>query len=218
MLRKSILFLGFVVLIFLIDSAISPVPSKRPFTDLKPYIDFLTKPHLTPVDYVMSLFDKADIVIICERSHPEFTQYEFFLELAKDPRFIERVGTIFTEIGTIQMRPVIADFLQVEGLTSAQKEKKVLDISRSLSWMPYWGRYNFHVFLKCLCDINCGLSANRKIRLFPSDIPFSWEGMTKKNTLNSWILSVPAIRSWQKESLKPSEKSRAPRTREKRLW
>jgi hypothetical protein len=43
--------------------------------EIAPYVDFLKKQNQNPVDYVMGLFDKYDMVILCERHHAENTQY-----------------------------------------------------------------------------------------------------------------------------------------------
>ncbi len=50
-----------------------------------------------PVDYVFDLFQKYDIVEISERLHPEYTQYDLYSKIVGDPRFVERVGNIFTK-------------------------------------------------------------------------------------------------------------------------
>jgi len=58
-------------------------------TEIAPYVDFLKKQRQKPADYVMGLFEKYDLVILCERFHPETTQYDFIYDLVSDKRFIE---------------------------------------------------------------------------------------------------------------------------------
>jgi len=56
------------------------------------YVQFLQQQKQTPVDYVMSLFQTYDLVVLCERSHPEVTQYDLIYELAADKRFQQQDG------------------------------------------------------------------------------------------------------------------------------
>ena len=70
--------------------------------ELLPYTNFLEKDHKKAKDYVLDLFEKNDLVIICERDHRENTQYEFLNELISDPKFIQNVGNVFTEVGSIR--------------------------------------------------------------------------------------------------------------------
>ncbi len=49
---------------------------------------FLENQTLSAKDYVISLFEDHDIVILCERHHADMTQYELFMEIVKDPYFI----------------------------------------------------------------------------------------------------------------------------------
>ena len=44
---------------------------------IKTYVTFLETRRQKPVDYVMGLFARHDIVVICERFHAETTQYDF---------------------------------------------------------------------------------------------------------------------------------------------
>ena len=54
----------------------------------KPYVDFLKKQQTNPVDYVIGLFDKYDVVVLCKTAHPEMTQWDFIYDIIRDPRFI----------------------------------------------------------------------------------------------------------------------------------
>jgi hypothetical protein len=64
------------------------------------YVQFLKQQKQTPVDYIRSLFQTYDLVVLCERSHPEVTQYDMIYELAADKRFQQQAGHIFMENGT----------------------------------------------------------------------------------------------------------------------
>jgi len=55
-------------------------------------VQFIGAQKQTPVNYVMGLFGKYDIVVLCERAHPETTQYDMIFELASDKRFQQQLG------------------------------------------------------------------------------------------------------------------------------
>ncbi len=99
----------------------SIVPDKA---KIAPYVAFLQEQRQEPVDYVMELFEKHDIVILCERFHAETTQYDLIYDLISDPRFIDTVGNVFTEIGTSSMRDEVHDFLFAENLGSEEIEER----------------------------------------------------------------------------------------------
>lgn len=59
------------------------------------YVSFVEKQELSAKDYIISLYDKYDIVVFCERTHDEFTQYDLLVDLFSGSRFYNRVGDIF---------------------------------------------------------------------------------------------------------------------------
>lgn len=149
-------------------------------TEISPYVTFLKSHQQNPVDYIMSLFQKHDMVILCERLHPEATQYDFICTLISDKRFIEKVGNVFTELGSSLNNSYVHDFLFSSGLQDNEVEKRLLHIYRNFYYRPFWEKYGFYIFLNRLYKLNNSLAANLKINLYMSDIPFSWEGMTKE--------------------------------------
>jgi hypothetical protein len=70
---------------------------------LSDYVSFLKNVQQSPKEYILKLFENSDIVILCERSHPEFTQYEMIIDLINDNRFIQKIGHVFTEVQTIMI-------------------------------------------------------------------------------------------------------------------
>ncbi len=98
------------------------------------YVQFLRQPHQTPVDYLLSLFHTYDIVVLCERVHPEITQYDLLYELACDRRFQEQVGHIFTECGSCTLRSFVESFLLDATLTDEQVTEKLRHIYRNYDW------------------------------------------------------------------------------------
>jgi hypothetical protein len=147
---------------------------------IEPYVSYLANAiRVDPVDYVLRLFDKFDIVILCERDHRDISQYELFFQLVSDARFIDKVGHIFTEIGSISNNQRIDSFLK-SGETDAQAvERQLLAIYRDLTWSFYWEKCNFYDFLERLHFLNVKLPVSKKLSLFFSDLSFDWQGMTR---------------------------------------
>jgi hypothetical protein len=135
---------------------------------------FLNNQTLSAKDYVISLFESNDIVILCERSHMEFTQYELFLEIARDSFFINNVGNIYTEVGVANMDDKINIFLQSNQPDSISSRKEITKIFRDIDFTPYWHCYNFPWFLNELYTLNQDLPKNKKIKLHPVDASFNW--------------------------------------------
>ncbi len=147
---------------------------------LEPYLRFLSRSHQDPVDYVLSLFDHADIVILCERWHMEMTQYDFILSLVRDHRFASKVGNVFTEIGSNSLTERGQGFLTTEGLSKEDVNASIVGIHRDLTFFPYWEKTNFSQFLLGLYRINQTLDGDRKLRWFPVDMPIDWSTMTRE--------------------------------------
>ncbi len=146
--------------------------------EIAPYVDFLKTQNTSPTDYVMGLFEKYDIVILCERYHPEITQYEMIYDIVSDKRFIESVGHVFTELGCSSDNDKVHDFLYMESTDKNAIRQAALNLQRNLAWHPFWQPFNFYNFLVKLQAVNSNLAPEKKVNLYFSDLPFSWEGMT----------------------------------------
>lgn len=138
------------------------------------HMDFLKEQKKSAKEYVISLFKTHDIVILCERDHKEFTQYELFLEIVKDPYFIEHAGHIFTEVGVANMDDKINSFLQSKQKDTVTTRNQITEIFREMDSSPYWHCFNFPWFIKQVFDINQSLPKSQKLMLHPSDIAFDW--------------------------------------------
>ena len=49
------------------------------------------------------------------RDHAEMTQYDFIPEVLRDPRFVDRVGHVFSEIGQVGMQGYLDTFMAADG-------------------------------------------------------------------------------------------------------
>ncbi|UOB18651.1 hypothetical protein [Abyssalbus ytuae] len=142
--------------------------------EIKPYVDYLKKTeNKSAKDYILQQFKTHDIVILCERHHREFSQYELIKEILSDEYFKKNVKNIFTEIGVINLQPEITEFLKTNGLDSLYVENKLNDFQQNASFYFVWEQYNFHFFLKTIYDINN--NSENQISLYPSDSEFDWK-------------------------------------------
>ena len=93
------------------------------------YEDFLADQHLSAKEYILSLFEKYDIVILCERDHREITQYDLILDVISDKRFRSEVGNIYTEIGNFQRNDILNEFLCNDALSERAARREALKSS-----------------------------------------------------------------------------------------
>jgi len=143
--------------------------------EIKAYADFLKNQNISAKNYVLSLFEKYDIVIISERLHYEYTQYELYLDIISDKQFIDSVGNIFVEVGVSSEQDKVEIFLKSEKLTEKIIEKKALEIYRNIPFLPSWDKTSYYDFLIQLYKINQDLEPSKKINLYYSDVPFNWK-------------------------------------------
>jgi hypothetical protein len=78
--------------------------------NVDPYTDFLSK-QKSAHEYVFELFEKYDIVILCEPSHAENKNWDFFSSVVSDKRFIQNIGNVFTEYGNINQQAALNNYL-----------------------------------------------------------------------------------------------------------
>lgn len=141
--------------------------------EIKPYVDCLKKiEKKSAKDYILEKFQNHDIVILCERSHQDLSQYELIKEILTDEYFKKNVKNLFTEIGTVNLNPEINIFLKTTGLDSIYVEKKLSEFQRNASFGPFWENYNYHYLLRTIYDINN--NSDNLISYFPSDVKFDW--------------------------------------------
>lgn len=120
------------------------------------------------------------MVILCERSHYELIQYEMIINLIRDQRFIDKVGNIFIEIGSITQNTAIQEFLNASYPNDKELEGKLIKIFRNLHYEAIWEKYPLYFFLKELARSNNSLPAGKKVKLFFADMPINWENMIEE--------------------------------------
>lgn len=105
---------------------------KYPITDeTTKYAYFVKNNTENPVDYIFHLFNQYDIVVLSERYHPEYTQYEFISKLLNDKRFIKNVGNIFTETGSVSFQDTLNTYLHTSFKNEEELKKSTATLQRN---------------------------------------------------------------------------------------
>lgn len=151
--------------------------------ELKPYIDFLEQQSTSPVDYVMGLFEKYDIVILGERHHQDLTQYQFINSLINDPRFINEVGHIFTEVGVHNQTERANKILKGQYDDYSAFERELIKLYRDVDYYPIWEKYNFWYLLSNIYKVNTGLDEAKKLTIHFTDLEFDWDNFIHLDTI-----------------------------------
>lgn len=150
------------------------------------HVEFLKSQNKQAKDYVLDLFKKNDLVILCERYHPENTQYELIRDIMSDPKFIENVGNVFFETGMKSITPELNAFVHSENLSDKEVEKRLLEIQRYSDYSPLWELYNFHYFIKLIYVINQSLPAEKKINVYATDVAINQDVATVSELKSFW--------------------------------
>jgi len=149
--------------------------------------DFIKNKTKTSTDYVFDLFKKYDIVVLSERFHPEYTQYELISKLITDERFITNVGNVFTETGSVSFQDTLNTYLHNSFKNEIELNKSTAVLQRNSNGVwPIWDYTNHFDLLKTANKLNYSLPDSSKINWYYTDIPVNWETMTKENYLKGF--------------------------------
>lgn len=152
------------------------LPSYPKTKEVMLYTDFIKQNQRNPVDYVFDLFKKYDIVVISERNHPEYTQYELFFKIVKDERFINDVGNIFTECGSVSYQDTLSSYLHTTFENDDELNKRTANLQRnSNSIWPLWENTNLYDLLKTINKLNSTLPENTKVNWYFTDLAVNWK-------------------------------------------
>lgn len=143
----------------------------------KPYVKFLNEQKTTPVDYVLGLFDKYDVVVLCERSHPEMTQWDFIFDVISDPRFISKNGHVFTEYGQVGMQEYLNKFMLTDNLNGTEVNEHAIHIMRNMAVSPFWPNYNWYKYLTRLYFLNQKLPPEKRVQHHFTDAEVDWSSI-----------------------------------------
>ena len=160
-------------------------------SELTKYVDFLEKQNVSAKDYVLGLFKKYDIVILCERNHNETTQYELITDIAKDKYFKKKVGNICMEIGVSNLEPEINKFLTTDNLSTKEIIDKSTFFQRNVPFYALWEANSYQKFLISIYNFNN--NSKYKILLHPSDIDFKWSEIKDGNDYKNYLVTKKNI-------------------------
>ena len=146
------------------------------------YSDFIKNNSQSPTDYVFDLFKKYDLVVLSERIHSEYTQYELIYKIINDKRFINNVGNIFTECGSVSFQDTLSTFMHTSYKNEDALNKSTAELQRNSNGIwPLWSNTNHFDLLKQVNKLNNKLPDSSRINWYYTDIPVNWEKMTKDN-------------------------------------
>ena len=156
----------FIGLTFFLISILTFCQKANP--ELTKYVDFLEKQNVSAKDYVLGLFKKYDIVILCERQHTETTQYDLIYDIVSSTYFEKNVGNIFTEVGSYSNRQNTLNFIRTKFSNDSLKQIKQAEVYRNGFFPNVWYNTNFYDFTGKLNTLNSTLKNRKQINLFTS--------------------------------------------------
>ncbi|MDD2715028.1 MAG: hypothetical protein PHW04_03925 [Candidatus Wallbacteria bacterium] len=152
-------------------AGIAEPPVPRP--EIAPYVEFLKNNSQDPVEYMLSLFDKYQIVVFVEGVHTESVQYEFLTRLISHPDFAGKVRGIFTEVGSITQQPLMDRFMA----SKTYDRDLLLKVYREPTVWPGWPSSDIIDFWTTLWIVNSRLCDSEKIEAWPDGMPWNWENL-----------------------------------------
>lgn len=179
----------FIGLTFFLISILAFCQKTNP--ELTKYVNFLEKQNVSAKDYVLNLFKKYDIVILCERNHNEATQYELITDIAKDKYFKKKVGNICMEIGVSNLEPEINKFLTTDNLSTKEIIDKSTFFQRNVPFYALWEANSYQKFLISIYNLNN--NSKYKILLHPSDFDFKWSEIKDGNDYKNYLVTQKNI-------------------------
>jgi hypothetical protein len=134
-----------------------------------------------PVEYVMRLFEENDRVILCERVHPEYAQWQLFSQIILNDTFAAKVGNVFTELGNAENQQVLDDYMRTRFDSVEDLKKATARIVRENggNW-PLWSNKNIYDFILNLHEYNARRDSAHKINLFFTDKGIDWQRITNR--------------------------------------
>ena len=155
--------------------------------EVRQYANYIKNNSYKPVDYIFELFKKYDIVVLSERLHPEYTQYELIFDIIKDKRFVAEVGNIFTECGSVSYQDSLDKYLLTDFESDKMLDKATAYLQRSSNavW-PLWNNTNLFDLFKNVNKLNCATQDSSKIKWYFTDLPINWETATHQTFIKNF--------------------------------
>jgi len=147
---------------------------------VEPYRQCMIEKGIPPKDYVLSLFEKYDIVVLEESIHDECRPWNLIYDIVSDDYFTQNVGTIFTEYGVARDQADIDTMLRTHYADDVSLSKAVVASTNIRS-----GGYCFYNFLKRVNRLNAALPDSLKISVRPEEIGYGKYFTTLDFTVDS---------------------------------
>lgn len=177
--------------------AMRPRPSAN---TVERYTDYINANGKDINEYIKELFREYDHVVLCERWHPEGTQYDMIYDLVTTPYFTDSIGHVFTEIGNVEKREDFRRLTATAFPSDSLREKAVASfiVDSQTVWL-LWSNTNWFNFLKKMSVFNHG-------REKPVDLLFTdilWKDYGKISARDS-IMAYNIINTVRSDSIKKS--------------
>ncbi len=155
-------------LMFFIASAIAKAQT------VADYMEYMQTKGMDPKEYIFEAFKKHDVVILGERDHRDTTQYDFILDVLADPRFIDEVGYVYTEVGVNNQTENANRLIKGSYATDDEFYSAFVRFYRNMDYEILWEKYNASKFIRGLYVINKHLTEEKKITWGLTDRPWDW--------------------------------------------
>ena len=166
--------------------------------EIKPLVSFIEQNNTSPVDYIMELFEKYDVVVLGERDHRDMTQYDLIQQIISDTRFIEQVGHILIEVGAYNMADELNAVLKGTYSDDDMFDKELVQVIFNMDFMPLWEKTNYTKLMKDVYLVNKNLPAEKKISVIPTEFPFSWR---QAKTMTGDEFNTTVLDMWKYKDL-----------------
>ncbi len=177
--------------------ALRPRPAARLVSK---YTDFINTDSKDINEYIKELYKHYDHVVLCERWHPECTQYDMIYDVVTSPFFADSINNVFTEIGDVKKRE---DFRQITATTFSSdslREKALASfiINSQTVWL-LWANTNWFDFLKKMSEFNH--NREKPVNILFSDV--LWTDINKISERDS-VMAYNIINTIHSDSIKKS--------------
>ena len=149
------------------------------------YINAIEEHKQDPIEYIFRLFEENDIVVLSERLHPEYTQWQFFSQIIFNDRFATTVGNVFTEIGNAYLQEELDEYMNTKFNSEEELKKATARIVRDGGTWPLWSNKNIYDFVLNLHEYNSEKDSSHKVNLFFSDLTANWQHIHNKEQWDS---------------------------------
>jgi hypothetical protein len=152
---------------------------KKVSTDTLTFVNFVKQYGAEPKEFLLKALANHPLVIYGEIHHRKVS-WDLLSSLLTDPRFTETVGTVFLESPYYQQEEFDRFF------ASKELDREILlDILRS-EQADGWADKGEYEFLVNLWKLNQTLTAEKKIRVVPTDEQAPWKLIQTKKDSEKW--------------------------------